>query len=165
MHTSGGDSSRIAAIEEKLDAMVRNMSPQGVAQIEVCVYCSTHDHITSLCPYFVAGQEQINFMGQQRPRNDANVPLAFRWGTNAGVSTYQQEGNNPFKAQPPGFTHAPRPQNFNSYAPQQSSGKLEDLVLTIARNTDTIMKDNKAFKNQTDTTLQSHSKAIANLEV
>ncbi|KAK9941570.1 hypothetical protein M0R45_007272 [Rubus argutus] len=34
MRASGGDSTRIAAIEEKLDAMMKNMSLQGAAQVE-----------------------------------------------------------------------------------------------------------------------------------
>ena len=152
MRASGGDSTRIAAIEEKLDAMMKNMSLQGAAQVEVCAYCSTNDHITSLCPYSAASQEQIRYMGQQRPRNDGNVPLAFRWGTNAGVSTYQQGANNNYKAPPPGFTQAPRPQNFNPYPPHQSSSKLEDLVLSIANDTKSIMQDNKAFKDKTENT-------------
>lgn len=120
--------------------------------------------LPSLCPYSAASQEQISYMGQQRPRNDGNVPLAFRWGTNAGVSTYQQGANNNYNAPPPSFTQAPRPQHFNPHPPQQSSSKLEDLVLSIANDTKIIMQDNKTFKDQMERTFQNHAKSINHLE-
>lgn len=104
-------------------------------------------------------------MGQQRIRNDGNVPLAYLWGTNAGVSTPQQEVNNNYRGPPPGFNQAHRPQNFNPYSPPQPSSKLKDLVLSIANDTKIIRQDNKAFRDETKNTFQHHARAIENLEV
>ena len=157
----GGEADRISAIEKKLDAWMQVMTPptQGVVSAEVCALCPIRDHLTIDCPFACpsSGSEQISFVDQQRRAGLSNIYSnpALRNHPNFGWSK-QQEAPTSYYG-PPGFNHGPKPQS--------SMGKLEEIVLSIANDTKTIRQDNKAFKDQTESTLQHHSKSIANLEV
>jgi hypothetical protein len=79
VNLNGGSPNQMAAMERKLDMIVKAMSFQNTspnqqaAPFQVCAICSNFDHTTETCPlYSSADQEQANYMGQNNypPKNN-----------------------------------------------------------------------------------------------
>lgn len=75
----GGVQSQMAAMEKKLDMLVKAMSAQNISQIqqvakaEVCAICSHSNHTTETCPMSgFTDHEQSNYVGQNNyhPKNN-----------------------------------------------------------------------------------------------
>jgi hypothetical protein len=70
VNLNGGSPTQMAALERKLDIIVKamsfpNISPnQQGTPLQVCAICSNFDHTTYTCPlYSSTDQEQANYMG------------------------------------------------------------------------------------------------------
>lgn len=77
--TNDGVQSQMAAMEKKLDILVKAMSAQNISQvqqvakIEVCAICSHSNHTTETCPMSCfTDHEQANYVGQNNyhPKNN-----------------------------------------------------------------------------------------------
>jgi hypothetical protein len=79
VNLNGGSPNQMAAMERKLDMIVKAMSFQNTspnqqaAPFQVCAICSNFDHTTETCPlYSSEDQEQANYVGQNNypPKNN-----------------------------------------------------------------------------------------------
>ncbi|CAL9001300.1 unnamed protein product, partial [Prunus brigantina] len=77
--TNGGVQSQMAAMEKKLDILVKAMSAQNISQVQqiakikVCAICSHSNHTTETCPMSCfTDHEQANYVGQNNyhPKNN-----------------------------------------------------------------------------------------------
>ena len=81
---------QMATLERKLDVLVKAFNGSSINN-QACGICSFKDHTTDNCPNGAMTEEELNFMGQQRPRYDPysntyNPGLRdhpnFRWNNN-----------------------------------------------------------------------------------
>jgi hypothetical protein len=79
VNINGGVQNQMAAMERKLDMLIKAMTThnilpiQHIAQLEVCAICSHSDHTIETCPMFsFTDQEYANYVGQNNypPKNN-----------------------------------------------------------------------------------------------
>ncbi|XP_062006006.1 uncharacterized protein LOC133723206 [Rosa rugosa] len=168
---------QMVAVERKIDMLMNALANGIKATPQVCSICSYSDHTTDRCPMSAMSEEQVNYMGQQRPKYDPYSNTYnpgwkdhpnFRWGGNDNVVRPTQGVYHG----PPGFQQGAGQQVYQQTPPQQSSSKsLEELVKEMTLNTASFQKDTASFIQRTeiqfqkqDALAQQHGQAIKNLE-
>ncbi|XP_061993424.1 uncharacterized protein LOC133711297 [Rosa rugosa] len=161
---------QMVAVERKLDMLMNALGNGIKATPQVCSICSYSDHTTDRCPMSAMSEEQVNYMGQQRPKYDPYSNTYnpgwkdhpnFRWGGNDNVLRHTQGVYNG----PPGFQQGAKQQVYQQNPPQQSSSKsLEELVKEMALNTASFQKDTASFIQEARSQLKEHGQSIKNLE-
>ncbi|XP_062006666.1 uncharacterized protein LOC133723817 [Rosa rugosa] len=154
---------QMVAVERKLDMLMNALGNGIKATPQVCSICSYSDHTTDKCPLSSLSEEQVNYMGQQRPKYDPYSNTYnpgwkdhpnFRWSGNDNVVRPTQGVYNG----PPGFQQGARQQIYQQAPPQQTSSKsLEELVKEMTINTN-------VFIQETRSQLKEHGQSIKNLE-
>jgi hypothetical protein len=169
VNLNGGSPNQVAAMEGKLDMIVKamcfqNTSPnQQAAPLQVCAICFNFDHPTETCPlYSFVDQEQANYVGQNNypPKNNPysntynpgwrNHPN-FSWSNNQNALNHQGQQRNSHQAA--------------QLVQESKKSDLESIVRQLAASQEQFLVDDKQFWIEQRETNAKHEQSIQRLEV
>ncbi|XP_021818360.1 uncharacterized protein LOC110760411, partial [Prunus avium] len=172
------DVSTLSSMEAQIANVTNMVKKLAPGSSKVCAFCSTIGHDTEDCPL---AHEEANAVGSfqrnQWPKNDPfsqtynpgwrNHPN-FRWSDNSNVQQGPTQPSQGPTHPPQGQQHTRPPHGqmhyYNPPQPQSTGKSLEELVASMARNTDSFITETKSYMQRNDTHMQKTDKAIANLE-
>nr|XP_027124163.1 uncharacterized protein LOC113740845 [Coffea arabica] len=156
-----------SSIEQRLDcltSLVEKLAIGQMQQLKTCGICYGSSHPTDMCPTLQDDStEQANAVGFPRPPQRRYDPYANTY--NPG---WRDHPNFNYAARPPGFPqqpqYQPRPQLSQQQSAHKSGMSLEDIVKSLATNTQQFQQETKTSIHNLENQMSQLASTVNRLE-